>query len=122
MATSANPSMAGVSARNQVIAHASLKVAQMGAMIVPPAYIVSSLILRRGSGFSIRRLMRTTTVGTAVGAGLGAFMGWGRLRTEPQAAIDDRVFRLVSAQYSALLVDVDDRRTTPVKSGRMTTR
>jgi len=102
MATSSHPSMAGVSTRNQVIAHASLKVAQMGAMIVPPAYIISSLILRRGSGFSIRRLMRNTTLGTATGAGLGAFMGWGRLRSETQAAIDDRVYRLVSDRVGLL--------------------
>jgi hypothetical protein len=100
MATSSHPAMAKFDPTSQVIAHSSLKGAQAASMVAPPVYLVSSLILRRGSGFSIRHLMRYSTLGTAAGAGLGAAVGWVRLRTEPLVAIEDRVFRLVRPRIS----------------------
>ena len=77
-----------------VVAHASLKSAQATSMLAPPIYLAISLIRRRG--FSIGRVMRVTTGSVAVGAGIGVGMGYMRLRNEPDVALSDRVFRLVS--------------------------
>ena len=115
MATSSHPYMKSFDPKKQVIAHASLKVAQTTAMLTPPIYLVSALILRRGGGFSVRKLMRYSTLGTFGGAGLGAFMGWGRLRNEPIEAIEDRVYRLVRFSLSLWLIKVTQRESN--KSG-----
>ena len=79
-----------------VVAHASLKTAQAASMIAPPLYLVVALVRRRG--ISINRLMRVTTGTVAAGAGIGAGMGYMRLRNEPDVALSDRVFRLVSVR------------------------
>lgn len=94
MATSANPAMQKYSARTQVIAHVSLKMAQTVAMIVPPVYVVATLARRRP--FTIRGLMNTSTAWTTGGALAGVGIGYARLMNEPQAKIDDRAVRLVS--------------------------
>jgi hypothetical protein len=95
MATSSHPSMASQSASTQVIAHSALKVAQAFSTIVPPAYLVTSLILRRGRGFSVRGLATTSFGGVVAGAGIGGVAAWARLRDQPTEAIEDRAFRLV---------------------------
>lgn len=65
-------------------------------MVTPPVVILTSIVRRNPlKPFTIKRLLNTTLRSTAVGAGLGAFMGWGRLRTEPETAILDRAERLV---------------------------
>jgi hypothetical protein len=95
MATSSYPSWKAREPLTQLMAHASLKTAQVAAMITPPIYLVTSLVIRRGKPFSVRQFMRTSTSWTVVGAGLGALMGYGRLRNEPDYALEDRVYRLV---------------------------
>lgn len=96
MATSAYPSLARQDPRTQVIAHSALKVAQTASMIFPPLYLLSSLILRRGPGFSIRGLLRSGNRSVVGGASVGALAAWARLRNEPMEAIEDRCYRLVS--------------------------
>ncbi len=96
MATSAKPAAAVQPPMTQLVLHVSLKMAQFTSMAVPPLYAVSSLILRRGKQpFSISRLMRISTGSVGAGAGIGAVMGWGRLRNEPEEALIDRVERMV---------------------------
>ncbi|RSH93259.1 hypothetical protein EHS25_007613 [Saitozyma podzolica] len=97
MATSYYPFWKSQSPRTQVIAHASLKAAQATAMLLPPLYLVSSLLIRRGTRpFSIARWMRVSTGGTVVGAGIGAGLGWLRLRDQPDYALEDRAYRLAN--------------------------
>lgn len=96
MATSSYPSMARQDPMTQMITHSALKVAQAGSMLFPPAYLVSSLVLRRGPGFSIRTLMRVANRSVAGGAVLGGLAAWARLRNEPIEAIEDRCYRMVS--------------------------
>ena len=64
-------------------------------MIFPPLYLVSSLILRRGPGFSIRGLLRVGNRSVIGGAAVGGAAAWARLRDEPMEAIEDRCYRLV---------------------------
>lgn len=63
-------------------------------MIVPPVYLGLSLVRRRP--WSVSGLLRRTEVYVLGGAGLGYAMGWARLKNQPQEAIEDRVYRLVS--------------------------
>lgn len=83
--------------------HVSLKMAQLTSMAVPPLYLVSSLILRRGRPFSINQLMRISAGSVIVGSGVGAVMGWGKLKDEPELAIIDRVERMVGSHICLLL-------------------
>ena len=92
MATSAYPSLASQSPMTQMVAHASLKMAQALALISPPLHILVSI--RRGQ-FSVARLMRSSTRNALLGAGLGAALGYGRLMSQPEEAIIDRCERLV---------------------------
>ncbi|ORY34701.1 hypothetical protein BCR39DRAFT_556213 [Naematelia encephala] len=106
MATSSLPMMAQQPPMTQLVAHASLKTAQSFSMLAPPAYLVLSFIRRgRGHPLSIRRLMSVSTSSVLVGSGIGAFMGWGRLRNEPEIALQDRIFRLA---HNASQVRTDD--------------
>ncbi|ORX37680.1 hypothetical protein BD324DRAFT_622852 [Kockovaella imperatae] len=75
-----------------MVAHASLKVAQTAGMIVPPAYLLFGLVRR--NPLSVSRWMRASVGGVVAGAGLGAGMGYMRLRGETAAALEDRVVRL----------------------------
>lgn len=79
-----------------MMAHSALKTSQAAALVVPPIYILSSLVRRRGLGFSISGLLRASTRGVVLGAPVGAVAAWGRLRNEPLEAVEDRCFRLVS--------------------------
>ena len=72
--------------------HASLKTAQAMGMLVPPLYLIGSIV--RGRGVSIHRLMRVTTIWVAGGAVLGVAAGYARLRDQPPEALEDRVYRL----------------------------
>ncbi|KAI9638854.1 uncharacterized protein MKK02DRAFT_41880 [Dioszegia hungarica] len=105
MATSTYPSMASQNPLTQLIAHSALKVAQAGATVLPPAYLVSSLILRRGTGFSVRGLMRSANMAVLGGGALGAGAAWVRLRGASAESLEDRVFRL---SHSTSQVHVDD--------------
>lgn len=89
--------MASQNPLTQLIAHSALKVAQAGATVLPPAYLVSSLILRRGTGFSVRGLMRSANMAVLGGGALGAGAAWVRLRGASAESLEDRVFRLVRA-------------------------
>lgn len=126
MATSSHPSMAGQSASTQVIAHSALKVAQAFSTIVPPAYLVTSLILRRGRGFSVRGLATTSFGGVVAGAGIGGVAAWGRLRDQPIEAIEDRAFRLVRpppvTDVKTIHLLTGGRRTMRRRSERTITR
>ncbi|ODN74513.1 hypothetical protein L202_06889 [Cryptococcus amylolentus CBS 6039] len=65
------------SPRTQLILHSSLTSAQLFAFLAPPAFLVSSLALKRTS-FSIRGLMRYSASGAALGAVAGAGVGGAR--------------------------------------------
>ena len=67
--------------------------AQVSGMFVPPVYIIYSVVRRR---FDVRRLMRISGASLAVGASLGAGVGYRRLSNEPEIKIIDRVERLVN--------------------------
>ncbi len=77
-----------------LLTHTALKVAQGTSIVVVPAYLASRLIRRRP--FSIRGMMRHAWLWPA---GLGAVSvgpAWYRLKDEPDYALSDRLFRLVS--------------------------
>lgn len=93
MATSSD-SFQFLTPRNQVCAHAALKVAQAASMIYPVAYIGLGLSRRRP--MSVSRLMRGAQVSVLGGAGVGWGLGYLRLRDQSEEAIEDRVYRLVS--------------------------
>lgn len=95
MSTSSNPTMAAMSPMTQMTAHVSLKMAQAASMIVPPVYLLSRLVRRGASPFTIRRLMNVSTGSVIIGAGLGVGMSYGRLRNEPEIALIDRIERMV---------------------------
>lgn len=82
----------------QAMSHSALKGAQAGAMIVPPVFLVASLILRRGGGFSIRKLMTNSVGGVLVGAAGGVLMGYGKMKDESEVAIQEKTFRLASRE------------------------
>lgn len=103
MATSAKPAAAAQPPMTQLVMHVSLKMAQVASMAVPPLYAVSSLILRRGRPFSINRLMQISTASVLGGAAAGTVMGYGRLRNEPDAALVDRVERMVRFLLTSLI-------------------
>lgn len=88
-----------------MMAHSALKTSQAAALVVPPIYILSSLVRRRGLGFSISGLLRVSTRGVVLGAPVGAVAAWGRLRNEPVEAVEDRCFRLVRGWVSSARVD-----------------
>lgn len=94
MSTSASPMLASRPPTTQMILHVSLKMAQLTSMAVPPLYLISSLVLRRGRPFSVNQLMRVSIGSVLLASGVGAAMGWGRLRNEPSGAIVDRVERM----------------------------
>lgn len=97
MATSAYPFFAAQSPRTQVIAHSSLRVAQVAALFTPPLVILSAIFRRNPlKPFTIKRLLNSTVRSTVVGAGIGGLVGWGRLNNQPETAILDRAERLVS--------------------------
>jgi hypothetical protein len=96
-----NPSL------NSLVTHSALRTAQGFAVVAPPVYVVSSLILRRGRHpFSIRRLMATSVGSTLAGAGIGAGVGYVRLSNQGQLALDDRVLSLVSELTSWSSTDI----------------
>lgn len=96
MATSAYPAFASQSPRTQVIAHSSLRGAQVAAMVAPPLVILGTIfrpsLLRPRS---IKRVLNGVIKWTVIGAGAGGVVGWGKMRNEPETAILDRVERLV---------------------------
>ena len=104
----------------QMILHVSLKMAQLTSMAVPPLYLISSLVLRRGRPFSVNQLMRVSIGSVLLASGVGAAMGWGRLRNEPSGAIVDRVERMVRLVSSCFEVtkgshQAENRKSMPVK-------
>lgn len=64
-------------------------------MIVPPVYLGLALVRRRP--WSVAGLMRRAEIGVIGGAAVGYGVGYARLNNQSEAAIADRVFRLVSA-------------------------
>ncbi|WVQ75573.1 hypothetical protein IAR50_005200 [Cryptococcus sp. DSM 104548] len=65
------------SPRTQLILHSSLTSAELFAFLAPPAFLVSSLALKR-TGFSVRGLMRYSASGAVIGAAAGAGLGGAR--------------------------------------------
>ncbi|WVQ78977.1 hypothetical protein IAT38_001069 [Cryptococcus sp. DSM 104549] len=65
------------SPRTQLILHSALSSAELFSAIAPPAFLISSLVLRK-QRFSVRRLMYASIGGTSLGAGLGAGYGFVR--------------------------------------------
>ncbi|KAK4686617.1 hypothetical protein P7C73_g3511, partial [Tremellales sp. Uapishka_1] len=84
-------------AMQDMIMHVSLKMAQTASMLVPPLYILTSIVRRNpAKPFTISRLMRVSTVGVVAGGAVGAGMGYMRLANEPEAAVLDRTERLAA--------------------------
>jgi hypothetical protein len=97
MATSALPFFADKSPRTQVVAHTSLKMAQVAALAAPPLIIATSILRRNPlKPFTIKRLLNTTIAWTVAGAGAGGGVGYVKLMDEPETAILARVQKLVS--------------------------
>ena len=96
MATSSYTSLATLSPMSQMMAHSALKMSEAAGLVVPPVYILTSLIRRRGMGFSVTGLLKASTRGVVIGAPLGAVAAWGMLRGQEVEALEDRCYRLVS--------------------------
>ncbi|KAK8849722.1 hypothetical protein IAR55_005057 [Kwoniella newhampshirensis] len=117
------------SPRNQVILHSSLQLAQITSMIVPPVYLVSTLIARRRP-FSVRGLMGSSMASTFFGGVLGGGLAWGKMRGEGDLAVLGRVeklghdatqvrrndYSLISAALSGLIVPAIFLRRAPLPS------
>ena len=89
---------------NKLVTHSALRTAQGFALVAPPLYLVSSLILRRGR-FSIRKLMTTSIGATTGGAALGAGVGYVRLMNEDQLGLDERILRMVSSHLTSEAIE-----------------
>jgi hypothetical protein len=101
MATSALPFFADRSPRTQIVAHTALKMAEVVALVTPPLVIAAAIIRRNPlKPFTIKRLLNTTIGATALGAGAGGAVGYGRLMNEPETAILARTEKLVSPIYT----------------------
>lgn len=85
--------MASMPPQTQALAHSALKGAQAASVCVLPFYLISMI---RHRSFSVRQLMRTSILGTTAGAGLGAGLGFFKVKDTSAPAIDAKVQRLVS--------------------------
>ncbi|WRT69756.1 uncharacterized protein IL334_006747 [Kwoniella shivajii] len=109
--------------QTQVLLHSALRYAQIASMIIPPVYLVRTLVLRRRP-FSIRSFMHTSIIGTGLGAGVGVGLGYG------ESAVRERLIRiksdtsqtrsndysLISATLSAMLIPAVFLRRAPLPS------
>jgi len=69
---------------------------QVASLIAPPAYIITSLLRRRG--LSVNRVLRATWVGGAGGAAAGAAYGWAEGLNNPE---------WLKSRHQALAYDVN---------------
>ncbi|WWC92852.1 uncharacterized protein L201_007813 [Kwoniella dendrophila CBS 6074] len=107
----------------QVILHSSLRYAQIASMIIPPVYLLRTLVLRR-KPFSVRGLMHTSILWTGLGGLAGAGLGYG------ESAVRDRLIRikadvqqtrsndysLISATLAGLLIPAIFLKRAPLPS------
>ncbi|TYJ57327.1 hypothetical protein B9479_001866 [Cryptococcus floricola] len=89
------------SPRTQLILHSSLTSAQLFAFLAPPAFLVSSLALKRTS-FSIRGLMRYSASGAALGAVAGAGVGGARAGSASDLEVNAKLGQMASFGKSSL--------------------
>lgn len=78
-----------------MIAHVSLKMAQATSMVVPPLYLAFRLFRKGATPLTIKRLMNVSTGSVLGGAALGVPMAYGVLGKQPEAAMVDRIERMV---------------------------
>ncbi|WVR08007.1 hypothetical protein IAU60_005051 [Kwoniella sp. DSM 27419] len=60
----------------QLVMHSALKYAQLASMVVPPLYLLRTLVLRRRP-FSVKGLMNNSILGASAGGVVGAGLGYG---------------------------------------------
>ncbi|OCF35199.1 hypothetical protein I317_02286 [Kwoniella heveanensis CBS 569] len=117
------PLFASQQPATQLLLHSSLKYAQLTSMVVPPLYVLRTLVLRR-KPFSIKGLMHTSIGGAAVGGVIGAGLGYGeqavgrrleRIRSDA-SQIRTNDYSIISATLSALLIPALFLKRAPLPS------
>ncbi|WWC73645.1 uncharacterized protein I206_107617 [Kwoniella pini CBS 10737] len=110
-------------AETQVVLHSALRYAQIASMIIPPVYLIRTLVLRR-KPFSVRGLMHNSIAWTGVGAIGGAGLGYGesavrdrlvRIKSDAQQ-VRSNDYSIISATLSALLIPAIFLRRAPLPS------
>lgn len=82
--------------RTQLLLHSALSSAELFAAFAPPAYLVSTLVLRRRP-FSIRGLMYSSMGGVLAGAVVGGGYAYVRGMGEGELKVRGRLTKVVSS-------------------------